>query len=298
MSDSVADMADVLLVTCSELPDGEEGGGLLVDELAARGLSARWVVWDDPEVDWASGRLVAVRSAWDYEHRREEFLAWAKEVESRAARLVNAAHVLAWNTDKIYLLDLIDAGLPVVPTVAAEAEDELQLAIASFESAVVKPRVGAGGRGVVVFDGKPGGEAGLDESQLVPGPWIVQPLVESVRSEGETSVFVLGGRAVAQVRKVPESGGEIRVHEEYGGRSLAVPVTEEAAALATRTVSVAEDRLGVSLPYARADLMRMADGTLALSELEVTEPGLYLDVVPDNAGHFAEMVADLLADGQ
>ena len=29
--------------------------------------------------------------------------------------------------------------------------------------------------------------------------------------------------------------------------------------------------------------MRLADGTLAVSELEVTEPGLYLEVLPGNA---------------
>jgi hypothetical protein len=37
--------------------------------------------------------------------------------------------------------------------------------------------------------------------------------------------------------------------------------------------------------------MRLTDGTLALSELEVTEPGLYLDVLPQNAAVFADLVA-------
>jgi hypothetical protein len=34
-------MSDVLLVTCAELPDGEDGGALLLDALAARGVPAR-----------------------------------------------------------------------------------------------------------------------------------------------------------------------------------------------------------------------------------------------------------------
>jgi hypothetical protein len=37
--------------------------------------------------------------------------------------------------------------------------------------------------------------------------------------------------------------------------------------------------------------MRLSDGTLAVGELEVTEPGLYLDVLPQNAEAFAGMVA-------
>jgi glutathione synthase/RimK-type ligase-like ATP-grasp enzyme len=285
-------MSDVLLVTCPELPHGEPGGHLVVEELAARGLSSAWVAWDDLAVDWPAARLVAVRSTWDYERRRKQFLDWAREVGTRT-RLVNHSRVLEWNTDKIYLLDLIEAGLPVVPTLAAEDEGELPPAIAAFDTAVVKPRVGAGGRGVVVFDGMPGGPEGLDESQLDAGPWVVQPLVESVRTEGETSVFVLGGQAVSQVQKRP-AAGEIRVHEEYGGRTEAVEVTQEARALALRTVAVAEEVLGVPLSYARVDMMRMADGELVLSELEAAEPGLYLDEVPGNAAVFADVLAGLL----
>ena len=276
------DVVDVLLVTCTPVPEGEVGGHLLVEELAARGLAARWVAWDDPAVDWRAARAVAVRSTWDYEERREEFLAWAHDV---GPGLLNGADVFAWNTDKSYLLDLATAGLPVVPSVLAKTEDEVAAAVAPLGRAVVKPTVGAGGRGVVVLDG-PGGRPHGE------GPWLVQPLVESVRTEGEISVFVLGGRPVAQVRKRP-GGDEVRVHEEYGGRSDAEPLADEHAALAAEAVRVAEALLGARLAYARADLMRLADGTLAVGELEVTEPGLYLDLVPEVAPAFADVVAGL-----
>jgi glutathione synthase/RimK-type ligase-like ATP-grasp enzyme len=286
-------MIDVLLVTCAAWPAGEPGGDLVVRELADRGVTAAWVAWDDPGVDWAEARRVLIRSTWDYERRRDEFIDWARKVQ-QLTTLVNTAQVVEWNTDKIYLLDLIEAELPVVPTLGVDSEFELAPAVATFEPAVVKPRVGAGGRGVVVFDLEPGGPEGLDESQLQPGPWVVQPLVESVHTEGETSVFVLGGRVVSQVRKLP-AAGEIRVHEEYGGTAEAVEVTAEAGDLALRTVEVAEKLLATVLPYARVDLMRLADGQLVVSELEVVEPGLYLDVVPGNAAAFADVVADLLA---
>lgn len=285
-------MTDVLLVTCAAWPAGEPGGDLVVRELADRGVSAAWVAWDDPGVDWAEARRVLIRSTWDYERRRDEFIDWARKVQ-QLTTLVNTAQVVEWNTDKIYLLDLIGTELPVVPTLGVDSEFELAPAVAAFEPAVVKPRVGAGGRGVVVFDLEPGGPEGLDESQLQPGPWVVQPLVESVHTEGETSVFVLGGRVVSQVRKLP-APGEIRVHEEYGGTAEAVEVTAEAGDLALRAVEVAEKLLATVLPYARVDLMRLADGQLVVSELEVVEPGLYLDVVPGNAAAFADVVADLL----
>jgi glutathione synthase/RimK-type ligase-like ATP-grasp enzyme len=120
---------------------------------------------------------------------------------------------------------------------------------------------------------------------------VVQPLVESVREEGEVSVYVLGGEVVSQAQKVP-AAGEIRVQERYGGSTRAVEVSDEAADVARRAVSAAKRLLGETLDYARVDQMRGPDGTLLVSELELTEPGLYLEVLPHNADAFARLVAD------
>ena len=278
-------MSDVLLVTCAALPDGEDGGPLLLDALAGRGMTARWVAWDDPNVAWSEAPLVAVRSPWDYVGRLAEFLAWAHTVGS-ATRLVNPAPVLEWNTDKAYLLDLAAAGLPAVPTRTARTPEELKQAVGLWGTTVVKPRVGASGQGVAVA------EAGALLPAPEPGPWVVQPLVPSIHDEGETSVFVLGGEVRSAVRKLP-GAGEIRVHEEYGGRTVPVPVGAAEAGLAGRVVQAAERLLEAELPYARVDLMTW-EGSLVVSELEVTEPGLYLDVLPDNADAFADTVSGLL----
>lgn len=266
---------DVLLVTCAAFPDGEPGASVLDAALGSRGVSSTWVRWDDPEVDWA-GSLVAARATWDYDVRREEFLAWARSVP----RLLNGAEVFAWNTDKAYLAAL-STDAPVVPTLVVDLEADLPDAIAEFDTAVVKPRVGAGGRGVGI------GEA------VGPGPWVVQPLVESVRTEGEYSVYVLDGRVVSMAVKRP-AAGEIRVHEQYGGQTLAVPVDAAAAEVARAAVAAAEGLVGTRLDYARVDQLRLADGTLAVSELEATEPGLYLEEIPANGAAFAALAADRL----
>ncbi|RYY11286.1 MAG: hypothetical protein EON55_14620 [Alphaproteobacteria bacterium] len=112
--------------------------------------------------------------------------------------------------------------------------------------------------------------------------------MESVRTEGEVSVFVLGGEAVSQVVKLP-AGGEVRVHEEYGGSTRPVELDPELGRIARSVVQATESLKGFDLAYARVDLMSY-DGQWLLSELEVTEPGLYLDELPGNAAEFVARV--------
>jgi glutathione synthase/RimK-type ligase-like ATP-grasp enzyme len=272
----------ILLATSRDLPDGEPRGDLVTAALAARGVEASWVIWDDPAVDWSAAGLVAVRSTWDYHRRVPEFLAWARDVESRTL-LLNGADVFAWNADKGYLVDL---DLPHVPTALLDDASSLAEATARWGSCVVKPRVGASGVGVVVVDG-PGHEPALGR-----GPWVVQPLVETVRTVGETSVYVFGGRATSQVDKRP-GGDEVRVHEEYGGHSVAVALDPERAALAERAVAAVGEWFGRAPAYARIDVMRWEDAWV-VSELELIEPGLYLDVDPSPAESFSALVTNLL----
>ena len=271
----------VLLATAADWPDGAPGPAALDAARAAQGLRSRGAVWDAPAVDWGEADVVAARSTWDYDSRLEEFLGWASEV---GPALLNGAEVFRWNTDKAYLVQLHDASLPVVPTVAADRADEVRAAVGRFGSSVVKPRVGAGGRGVEIVSDKTAWEPGGDQ-----GPWVVQPLVESIRHDGETSVFVMGGRPVSQVQKVP-SGAEIRVHPEFGGSSRPVGLTDEAARLAADAVAAVGDRVGAALVYGRVDMVRH-EGRLVVSEVELTEPSLYLDLLPCNAPAFAEAVA-------
>lgn len=279
-------MTSVLLATFALLPDGEPGGDHLVAALAARGIDARWVSWDDRDVDWAAADLVAVRATWDYHRRCGDFLAWARKVDG-ATTLLNGGDVFTWNADKAYLVAIADR-VPVVPSLLVDDTDllgGLRAGLERFGPVVVKARTGASGVGVVQAERTDDHRL----SGLTAGPWIVQPLVESVRTRGETSVFVLDGVAVSQVDKLP-GGDEIRVHEQFGGVSRPVPLGDETAAVAVAAMREVSTLFGRPLDYGRVDLMEH-DGRLVVSELELIEPGLYLDVLPENAGPFADLVA-------
>jgi glutathione synthase/RimK-type ligase-like ATP-grasp enzyme len=276
----------VLLATSGDLPDGEPGAGVLDAALAERGIDAVWARWDDPAVDWAAADLVAVRSTWDYVQRPTEFLAWARSLDQ--ARLLNGADVFSWNHDKRYLLDL--DSLPTVPTAWLTSATQLVAAVDALGTAVVKPAIGAGGEGLVIL------EAGLDEDQAAShverGAVVVQPLVESIHTHGEVSVYVLDGRVTQRFDKLPAGRGDVRVHEEFGGVVRAVD-TGDVGDLAMQAGAAMAERFDRPMDYLRVDLLRWEDAWV-VSELELIEPGLYLDVSPANAGPFADLVQSRL----
>lgn len=282
----------VLLATSADLPDGEPGAAVLDAELASRGIDAAWAQWDDPDVDWGAADLVAVRSTWDYVARPREFLAWTASLDQ--ARLLNGADVFAWNHDKRYLTELGD--LPAVPTLLADDRAALADAVRRFGTAVVKPRVGAGGAGLLVVTDPDDPRLGHPvrshpDYPEVDGPWVVQPLVESIRTHGEVSVYVLGGSLTQRFDKLPGEG-DVRVNEEFGGRVRAAD-TGDVADLVLRAHAAMGERFGRPVDYLRVDLLQW-EGDWVVSELELIEPGLYLDVSSANAAPFADLVRSAL----
>jgi hypothetical protein len=99
----------IVLAGCPRHTSGDGDDAGLVAALRQRGLHARWLSWDDPEVSGA--HLVILRATHDYADRLDEFLAWITGV----ANLLNPPAVVAWNADRRYLADLADRGVPTVP---------------------------------------------------------------------------------------------------------------------------------------------------------------------------------------
>lgn len=283
----MAERPTVTFVTCADLPDAAGEREPITAAMRRRGLECRWEIWDDDAVDWSKTPLVMVRTTWDYSRRRPEFLAWAERVEA-VARLVNRASVLAWNTHKGYLAELEGAGVACVPTWIGRAGDPVDPSITRAGRVIVKPAVGAGGIGLAVRSADAVWD-GLDGDV----DYLVQPVLESVWTEGERSVFVLNGAPIAAVSKRP-APGEIRVQEEYGGDFRELPLDERFAAVAVDAVATARRLVGVELPYARVDFL--LDGEWLVSEVELVEPGLYPTVAPQVIEAYADVVADLAAD--
>ena len=104
--------------------------------------------------------------------------------------------------------------------------------------------------------------------------------------------YVLGGTVTQRFDKRPGEG-DVRVNEEFGGQVRAVDVGDEQD-LVLRAADAMAARFGRPMDYLRVDLLRWEDAWV-VSELELIEPGLYLDVDPANAERFVTLVAGRLA---
>jgi glutathione synthase/RimK-type ligase-like ATP-grasp enzyme len=118
---------------------------------------------------------------------------------------------------------------------------------------------------------------------------LVQPFVRDVTAGGEVSVMVFGGRVSHAVRKTAKTG-DFRVQDEHGGTVHAHVTTSDEVTFAERAVAAC------ALPpvYARVDLVRDAGGALALMELELIEPELFLRMAPGAAPALAAALVGAL----
>jgi hypothetical protein len=278
----------IALATGRAYPTLDVDLALLVDAAAAQGLDAEVVVWDDDAVDWSAYDLVVVRSCWDYIQRRDDFLAWADKIPN----LLNPADVLAWNTDKVYLRELVDAGVPVIDTRwDVRRGDDLPGPDGEW---VVKPSVSGGSRDTARWS-DPGDVYAHSEELIAAGRTVmVQPYVPSVDTEGETALIYFGGRYSHAIRKGPLLGRGEGVRQDRENLEVITPRAPTAAQLdvAAQVLAAIPSSLGraESLAYARVDLVTDHNGAPILIELELTEPSLFLDHAENGAERLIDAI--------
>jgi hypothetical protein len=288
-------MTDVAYVTY--LADVERPGADLdldipvaVDAFADAGLTWAVVAWDDRGYDWSDVGLVVVRSPWDYVERRKQFLTWARDV-SALTRLENPYDILESNTDKTYLRELADRGVRTVPTGWVATADQAEAVVATMRGTygstlVVKPAISAGARDTIRTDEAVEAIAHARAVVATGRVAMVQPYLDAVDGEGETSLLVIDGRITHAVRKVPALS--------EGGTGAASGLAEVTAELRDAAHHVLDVAGAGGLLYARVDLVRDPDGELALMELELTEPSLFLDLAPHAAIALAQGISSRL----
>jgi hypothetical protein len=291
--------ARIAIATAAEFPDLDEDGPVLLAALAERGFPAEPAVWTDQDVDWSAYELVAVRSTWDYQHHRDDFVRWAHRVAG-VTRLVNPAPVLEWNTDKTYLRALSDAGLPVVPTEwKVPGDDYTPRTQGEY---VVKPAVSAGSRDTNRYRAGEHDERAVTHVQelLAAGRTVmVQPYLDAVDTAGETALLFSGGTFSHAIRKGPLLTAAMELvqgaymPEEIQPREPTAREREVAEQVLDALVDVAPAGRA-DLAYARVDLVPGPDGEPILLELELTEPSMFLVHDAADGAKAAARLADAL----
>lgn len=274
------------IATCAAYADLKADDELLRKALAGLGAEARPTVWDEPGIDWSEFDLCLVRSTWDYHEKHREFLEWTRQVEAESS-LQNPADLIAWNSEKTYLRELADAGVPTVPTVWVERDSDVDLdkllRSRGWDEAVIKPVVDLGARNLHRV--RAGDESDALISVLRRSDAMVQPFLPSIEEQGELSLIYIDGNFSHGARKRP-APGDFRVQSIWGGTlDRADPEPDEVELADQALAQLDEPPL-----YARVDLVTGPDGNPCLIELELIEPNLYLTQHPPAADILAEAV--------
>lgn len=282
--------ARVTFATYGDDPGITADDQVLRDALLARDIEVQAAAWDDPFADWSMIDLCLLRSTWDYHHRCQDFLLWARHVAA-VTRLWNPLPAVRWNAHKRYLRDLAGNGVATVPTqwlnAGLPADLPTLLEANSWSMAVIKPGVGASAEGVALVsrDLIAEGQAHLD-TLLGRGDVMVQPFLPSVRSTGECSLVVIDGEVThAWRRHSPLDGADEDV-------TLVMPEPNEIA-LAHAALAAAPG----PVLYARVDMIHDQGGRPLLSELELIEPYLALQLAPDAAAQLADAIVRIVRSG-
>jgi len=252
--------------------------------LAGAGAIVEPVAWTEAN-DLERFDLVLPLVAWGYHLDYGRWLDFLSRAEAERLPLINPPALLRWNSDKAYLADLGDQGVPTVPTMAVEAASDADLDEARREFMsdwlVIKPPVSASAFGVH--------RLGPDDDlprESRNRPMIIQPLIEEIGRTGEFSLMLFGGEYSHSVVKLPRAG-DFRVQPHHGGetRPCAVP-PDGSVELAKAALGLAPEQS----TYARVDIVPDDEGTLRIMELELIEPALFLDHSPDGGAAFTRSI--------
>jgi hypothetical protein len=279
----------IALATCEPQPVPDTDAELLVPALEAEGVEVSTPAWTDQSVDWGKHDLVMLSSTWDYHEAPDEFRRWLRSVDGETL-LENSPALIEWNLDKRYLRRLDGAGVSIIPTIWADPGNEGTLErvrARDWTEFVVKPTVDLGALNLI-RTGADGLERALGR---MDSPFMIQPFLPSLESDGELSMVFMEGELTHALRKRPVDG-DFRVQPNWGGTAERVDAPSDALEVGNRCLAAIEELGVIEAPplYARVDLVRGLEGESQLIELELIEPLLFLVVAPDQAEKFAAAI--------
>jgi glutathione synthase/RimK-type ligase-like ATP-grasp enzyme len=281
----VSDHYDAMMANHVELVDELH---VFQERFESLGAELTRTRWRDSAIDWTQFDAVVPKACWDYFEHPQQFFAWLDHLHDRQVCVINPLKLIRWNSDKVYLRDLRDAGIPVATFLYFPAGDRVDLAAALSSAGwgefVIKPTVSGGAFRTCRADRPDAPEViELAETILQQSGLLVQPFIPEIARDGEWSLVFFGGELSHAVVKKPRSG-EFRCQPTYGATTVTAVPSPELVAQARAVMQAAPERP----VYGRVDGF-IRDGVLYVMELELIEPYLFLEHGGvDAAGRFCE----------
>jgi ribosomal protein S6--L-glutamate ligase len=191
---------------------------------------------------------------------------------ARGSIVLNRPDAAFRSRDKLLTtVDLVNAGIPVVPTVAFDEPAGANLAALGPGELIVKPARGVRGEGIVTHrsaaaltaawhrraewrpgDGRPGYRTEREH-------YLAQPLIGG--GGQDLRAYVVGGACVALMRRVA-GPGEVRANLALGAAGLPLPLSHAAAGVAVAALAACD------LDFGGVDLIEDATGTVRVLEVD------------------------------
>ena len=285
-------MKHIGLITYRKLPLLAADDQILMKELTARGHQVSPVVWDDESMQLSGFDFLVIRSCWDYYLRLPEFLSWIEKIQSAGIRLINPPETVRWNSNKTYLRELKERGVPMPQSVYLNKSDLESLADTlrrvfdetGWTKGVLKPLVSAGAHETFVLEGSEVLTLKLPRLNPLSAGYILQEFLPEIHDPGEYSFLFFGGKFSHALRKKPKAG-DFRVQPEHGGITTAhLPTARQLSQVMEILAHVP-----VKFSYARVDTVERA-GELLLMELELIEPNLFFSTSVGSEKKFADAI--------
>ena len=262
---------------------------LLFEPLKKRGWKAEEISWRNPNVDWNNFDVVIIRSTWDYQKNPQAFFKVLKVINDSSAVLENDLDMIKWNIDKTYLRDLSKQEIEIVPSLWRNTFDVKEFPLffeeLSTDEIIIKPTISATAEDTFRIRNE-GRDKYAEKLRTIfsARPFIVQPFLKNIVTEGEFSRFYFDEKYSHTILKTPEKG-DYRVQEEHGGHIKKVEPEEEMLTISKKILEL----LQPTPLYSRIDLVRTEQNRFLLMELELIEPSLYFNMDPESPERFAEV---------
>lgn len=286
-------LASLALLTSSNCSESKEDDNLLIRALQKQQIDARSVIWDDPQNNWKDYQAVLVFSTWDYHTAKFNFfLQTLSEIEKQGIPLFNPLSTIRWNASKVYLKKLAEKGVKVIDSIYLASKDLKNLPNLlkkyGWEECVIKPSISASGDHTFRFN-----SSTVQKMQHhfkdYPYDLIIQPFMQEIMTEGEWSFIFFEEEFIHCVLKKP-ADGQFLVQSAHGGSVQPVTPPDWMINEVKKILFATEQ------PYlhARVDVIKKGS-TLAVVEVEMIEPSLFLSYFPGSADKLAQKIKERLS---